>query len=170
MQILSIDLIGEMLPLMALTFDPADRTLMQQPPRKLGAHIVDGRRLLELGLLGTLMGMSGYASFYAVLQMDGSTGTAQAAAFVGIILTQYVNILSRRTPESVFSPQLFSNPRLWQAILLSLLVVGVLVSFPAVAVWPGFEPMQPQHWLPPVACAAIYVGCFEFWKMLQRRA
>ena len=169
-QILSIDLIGEMLPLMALTFDPPDRTLMRQPPRKLGAHIVDGRRLLELGVLGALMGISGYASFYMVLQMGGSTATAQAAAFTGIILTQYVNILSRRTPESVFGPQLFSNPQLWQAITVSLVVVGVIVSVPGVAVWLGFAPMRPEHWLPPVACAGVFLGCFELWKLARRRS
>ena len=171
-QILSIDLIGEMLPLMALTFDPPDRRLMRDPPRKLGEHIVDGRRLAELGLFGLLMGISGYASFVMVLLTGGSTGSAQAAAFVGIVLTQFVNILSRRVSESVFGRQLFNNGKLLLAISLSLIVVSVIVTIPAVGLWFGFEPMRLQHWIWPVAGALLFLLAFEIRKRFgkDRRA
>jgi Ca2+-transporting ATPase len=168
-QILSIDLIGEMLPLMALTFDPPDRGLMRDPPRRLGAHIVDGRRLLELGLFGVLMGSSGYASFFMVLQTGASTGTAQAAAFTGIVLTQYVNIFSRRTSQSVFGSQLFSNPQLWLAVSVSLIGVAIIVTVPAVGIWFGFEPMRLEHWTWPAVSAGLFLLCFEIRKSLGSR-
>jgi Ca2+-transporting ATPase len=167
-QILSIDLIGEMLPLMALTFDPASRALMHEKPRTLGAHIVDGRRLLELALFGVLMGISGYASFYMVLQAGGSTGAAQAAAFTGIVLTQYMNILSRRTPTTVFTRRLFTNRQLWLALTGSLAVVMAIVSVADIGLWFGFEPMRPQHWIWPVAGAGVFLLCFETKKALRR--
>jgi Ca2+-transporting ATPase len=168
-QILSIDLIGEMLPLMSLTFDNPDRGLMRDPPRKIGAHIVDGRRLLELGLFGALMGISGYASFFMVLVAGGSTGTAQAAAFAGIVLTQYANILSRRTSGSVFGSQLFTNRQLWLAISVSLIVVAVIVTVPAIGLWFGFEPMSLTDWIWPFAGAFVFLACFEAKKLLSRR-
>jgi Ca2+-transporting ATPase len=167
-QILSVDLIGEMLPLMSLTFDPPDRGLMREPPRKLGVHIVDGRRLAELGLFGLLMGISGFASFYIAQLAGASTGTSQAAAFTGIILTQFVNILSRRSPASVFNAQLFSNPQLWLALSVSLAVVATIVTVPAIGVWFGFEPMRAEHWIAPVVCAGLFLGCFEVRKLLGR--
>jgi len=166
-QILSIDLIGEMLP---LTFDPPDRGLMREAPRKLGTHIVDGRRLAELGLFGVLMGISGFASFYAASATGASTGTSQAATFTGIILTQYVNILSRRSAASVFSAQLFTNPKLWIALSVSLAVVASIVTVPAIGSWFGFEPMRAEHWIAPVVCACLFLGCFEIRKLLGRRA
>ena len=49
---------------------------------------------------------------------------------------------------------------------MSLLVVGIIVSVPGVAVWLGFEVMQPEHWLPPVACAGLFLGSCEFAKLL----
>ncbi len=168
-QILSVDLIGEMLPLMSLTFDPPGRDLMRNPPRKLGAHIVDRRRLLELAVFGVLMGLSGYASFYMVLASGGSTGMAQAAAFTGIVLTQYVNILSRRTDDTVFGRYLFANRQLWLALLVSSVVVAVIVSVPAVGLWFGFEPMRLEHWIWPVGGAVVFLGCFEAKKLLRRR-
>jgi Ca2+-transporting ATPase len=168
-QILSIDLIGEMLPLMSLTFDPPDRRLMRNPPRKLGAHIIDRRRLFELAVFGGLMGLSGYASFFIVLMTGGSTGTAQAAAFAGIVLAQYVNILSRRTEETVFTRHLSTNRQLWLALLASSIVVAVIVTIPGVGLWFGFQPMRLEHWIWPIAGALSFLFCFEAKKLLRRR-
>jgi Ca2+-transporting ATPase len=168
-QILSIDLIGEMLPLMALTFDPAEAGLMRRPPRKPGAHIVDARRLAELALFGALMGTSGYLSFYMVLTTGGTAAMAQAGAFTGIVLAQYVNILSRRTAVSVVGRHTFANRQLWAALLLSFAIVAVMVSVPAIGIWFGFEPLRLQDWVWPSAGAGIFLLCFEGRKMLVNR-
>ena len=152
-QILSIDLIGEMLPLMALTFDPAELRMMQPPPHKLGAHIIDARHQCELVLFGALMGVVGYASFYMVRLDGGSVGAAQAAAYTGIVLAQYPNILSRRTWESVFRRHLFSNKQMWFALTLSFVAVATIVTVPGIGLWFGFESLASEHWLWPVAGA-----------------
>lgn len=165
-QILSVDLIGEMLPLMALTFDPPERALMQERPRKLGAHIVDGRRLWDLLLFGTLMGIGGYASFYMVLQTGGTIGMAQAAAFAAIVLTQYMNILSRRTTASVFGRHLFANRQMWFAISISLAVVAAIVTVADIGIWFGFEPLRLVDWRWPVGGALAFLFCFEMRKRL----
>lgn len=168
-QILSVDLIGEMLPLMALTFDPPERAMMRQPPRRLGAHIVDARRLAELTFFGTLMGAVGYGSFYMVRLDGGSLGAAQAAAYTGIVLTQYVNILSRRTAESVFRRHLFANKQMWFALAISFLVVTSIVSVPEMGLWFGFEPLRLEYWLWPVAGALAVLLCFEIKKLMAQR-
>jgi P-type Ca2+ transporter type 2C len=168
-QILSIDLIGEMLPLMALTFDPVEAGLMRQPPRKLGAHIVNARRLAELALFGTLMGTGGYLSFYMVLTTGGTPAMAQAGAFTGIVLAQYVNILSRRTAMSIVGRHTFANRQLWAALLLSFAIVAVIVSVPAIGIWFGFEPLRLQDWVWPSAGAGIFLVCFEGRKVLVNR-
>ncbi len=168
-QILSIDLIGEMLPLMALTFDPAERAIMQQPPRRLGAHIIDGRRLAELMIFGTLMGLVGYVSFYIVLLDGGSVGAARAAAYTGIVLTQYANILSRRTSDSIFRRYLFSNEQIWYALIVSFVAVAAIVMVPGIGLWFGFEPLAPEHWRWPVCGALTVLSCFEAKKLIIRK-
>jgi Ca2+-transporting ATPase len=168
-QILSVDLIGEMLPLMALTFDPPEKALMQQPPRKLGAHIINRTRLLSLVFFGMLMGMAGYFSFYMVLATGGTESMARAAAFLGIVLVQYINILSRRTAGSVFGPHLFSNRPLWAALVVSFLVVAMITSCSAAGSWFGFEPLRLADWVWPSAAAAGFLACFELVKAWSRK-
>ena len=109
-------------------------------------------------------------SGFAVLVTGGSTATSQAAAFTGIVLTQYVNILSRRTRTSIFNAHFFSNPQLWLAISISLVVVATIVTVPALGLWFGFEPMKLEHWVWPVACALVFLICFEVRKILGHRA
>ncbi len=169
-QILSVDLIGEMLPLMALTFDPADRDLMQQPPRKLGAHIIDQPHLLELVFFGSLMGLGSYFSFYMVLHSGGTTEMAQAGAFLGIVLIQYVNILSRRSATSIFSRHLFSNLPLWLALAFSFVLVAVITGVSQVGNWFDFHSLRPGDWAWPISAAAIFLAVMELKKRLFRRA
>jgi Ca2+-transporting ATPase len=168
-QILSIDLIGEMLPLMALTFDPPERELMNRPPRRLGSHIIGRSRLVELVYLGVLMGLGGYFSFFMVLHTGGTTAMAQGAAFLGIVLIQYMNILSRRTSSTVFGSYLLSNKVLLASMILSFALVAMITSTPAIGGWFGFEALRIQDWTWPGTAALVFLACFELQKVLSKR-
>lgn len=169
-QILSIDLIGEMLPLMALTFDPPEAGIMKRQPRRLGSHIIDRARLIELACLGVLMGLGGYFAFFMVLHTGGTTAMAQAAAFLGIVLIQYMNILSRRSVGTIFGRHLFANVPLMASLLLSFLVVALITSVPAIGGWFGFEALRPQDWVWPLVAALAFLACFELLKRLTGRS
>jgi Ca2+-transporting ATPase len=168
-QILSIDLVAEMLPLMALTFDPPEAELMNRPPRRFGSHIIDRRRLVELVSLGALMGLGGYFSFYMVLHTGGTTGMAQAAAFLGIVLIQYMNIVSRRTVGTIFSRYLLSNRPLVVSLVFSFAVVAMITSNPGIGGWFGFEALRPKDWAWPLAAALTFLACFELMKRVVMR-
>jgi len=168
-QILTVDLIGEMLPLMAITFDPSEEGIMKQPPRKHGEHIVNINRLMDLFFFGTLMGGVAYFSFYMVHSNGGSLGMSQAAAFTGIVLAQYANILSRRTSQTVFSRYLFSNKFLWNALGVSLIIVLLIINIPIIAIWFGFESMRYQDWIWPITGVLIFLFIFEMKKLIFGR-
>jgi Ca2+-transporting ATPase len=163
-QILAVDLIAEMLPLMALTLDPPAPSLMEQPPRKLDQHIINRRSLVDLFFFGTLMGVASYFSFYMVWRSGGSLGMSQAAAYSSIALVQYVNILSRRTSRSLFTGYLLSNRYLWAALSFSLLIVAAIVTAADLGRWFGFEPMRATDWIWPVCGAAVFLLASEAWK------
>jgi Ca2+-transporting ATPase len=164
-QILAIDLIAELLPLMALTLDTPEGALMAQPPRKLGEHILNRRSLVDLCCFGALMGAASYLSFYMVFRSSGSLGVSQAAAYTTIALVQYVNILSRRTSQSVFTGYLLANKSLLSALVVSLLVVLTIINVPTIGMWLGFEPMRAADWTWPIVGAAVFLFAFEIRKL-----
>jgi Ca2+-transporting ATPase len=165
-QILAVDLIAEMLPLMALTLDPPGPSLMEQPPRQLDQHIINRRSLADLCFFGMLMGAASYFSFYMVWESTASLGMSQAAAYSSIALVQYVNILSRRTSRSLFTRYLLSNQYLWGALLFSLLLVATIVTSADLGAWFGFEPMRATDWIWPVCGAAVFLLVSEAWKAI----
>jgi hypothetical protein len=91
---------------------------------------------------------------------------AQAGAFTGIVLAQYVNILSRRSAASLAGRHTIANRQLWVALAASFAIVAAMVSLPAIGAWFGFEPLRLQDWLWPCAGALIFLLCFEGRKML----
>ncbi|MFW6306026.1 MAG: cation-translocating P-type ATPase, partial [Bacillota bacterium] len=62
-QILSIDLLAEILPLTAFTYDPGSENLMSSPPRKSEEHIVNKQSFTEIMMLGILMGGLGFINY-----------------------------------------------------------------------------------------------------------
>ena len=55
--LLCIDLIGEMFPLSALSFDPADPEISHQYPRDIHKHILTTSVMIDLIVSGLVMGM-----------------------------------------------------------------------------------------------------------------
>lgn len=166
-QILAVDLIGEMLPLTALTFDPPEKELLKEPPRDLDEHIINKKSLLNLIFYGFWMGASGFFSFFMVYHVTGgSVEMGRAAAYAGIILCQYVNILSRRTEQTIFTRYLFTNKQLWGAFLFSLIAVMILIYPKSVAVWFGFEALTLGDWMYPMIGALVFLFWHESRKLL----
>lgn len=94
-QILLVDLVGEMLPLLMLTDDPAMPWVMQLRPRKKGA-LLDKEKLVTIGLTGLVRGLISTAVFIAVFRahtgQEGAWETGLSATFVTIVMTQFVGI------------------------------------------------------------------------------
>lgn len=62
-QILAIDLMGEMFPLAALAWDPPMRDVLAQPPRNTHDHILHGRNIRDLVCSGLVMGVIAFGMY-----------------------------------------------------------------------------------------------------------
>ncbi|MBN1332727.1 MAG: HAD-IC family P-type ATPase [Synergistales bacterium] len=134
-QILAIDLLAEVMPLTFLTFDPPTEGIMQEPPRDLGAHIMNLSSSLEVFFLGSLIGILAFANFALFMSRTGvslstdAMGTlnfarATTLTYMTIAYCQFVNILSRRHElDSIFNHNFFDNRILLGSVLLSILMV-----------------------------------------------
>jgi Ca2+-transporting ATPase len=164
-QILAIDLLAEYFPLMALTFDSADASLLKKPPRNLNDHVINRRSLFTLLSFGFCHGLFSFISFFAVYNQTGDLVKGQAAAYATLAVCQYINVLSERTEQSVFSRYTLSNPKLWIAFAISIAAVWSIINIPFLNVWFGFGSLSFSNWLYPIGGALILLLLHEIMKL-----
>lgn len=168
-QILAVDLIAEILPLTALTFDPAPPGLLLGKPRDLGAHVINRYSLAAVSFFGLIHGLIAYFSFFLVYRETANLAQAQAAAYGGLVVCQLVNVLSERTEQSFFSRYLFTNRNLWLSIALSAAAVWAIIHVAGLSVWFGFGALPLRHWAYPFGGALAFLLLHEIVKAAVAR-
>ena len=179
-QILAIDLVGEMLPLTFLTWDSASKKIMTEPPRNPNDHIVNKDKLFDIAWTGFLMGGLGYLNFMLLFKREGISPLniatdnpfylrATTLTYVTIVFVQWMNIMSRRTDESVFSSYIFSNRRLLIGYLISIFLILNISYNPYIAPFLYAGPLKILDWGYAFLMGLIYLFIREFYKMTIRR-
>ncbi|MEX1068428.1 MAG: cation-translocating P-type ATPase [Patescibacteria group bacterium] len=122
-QILWMNLVTDGLPALALSEDPGDHNVMDEPPRRKGVPVLDllGKRWLLTVGLG--LGIISLATF--ILLDFTSLEKARTATFTVFVVGEMVAALAVRKGE-----RLFSNPLLWVAIVASLGLQAAILFLP----------------------------------------
>jgi Ca2+-transporting ATPase len=176
-QILSIDLLAEILPLTALTFDPASEHLMKSPPRDQDEHIVNKKSFSEIIFLALLMGGLAFTNFYLFINGQSEVvkeGTQLYArgttiSFLTIAFSQWVNIMSRRYEyESIFNKNFFNNTKMLYSILISIVMV-LLIIYSPINNFLGFAGVTLADWGRIILAGAIFLMGHEGIKFFKRK-
>ena len=176
-QILAIDLLAEILPLTALTFDPGSRDLMTSPPRRQQEHILNRYTLSEILFLGFLMGALGFTNFVVFMGRTGAELTmthdlysrATTLSYATIVFCQFANILSRRyNYDSFFNMNFWSNKKILWSIIISIGFTMTAIYTPFINSFLGFAPLTLSDWLSVLAAAALFLAAHEIIKAFKR--
>lgn len=176
-QILAIDLLAEILPLTALTFDPGSKDLMTARPRSQREHILNRPILLEILFLGLLMGALGFLNFALFMGRTGADlsvthdlyARATTLSYATIVFCQFVNILSRRyTFHSLFSVNLWTNREMLWSVAISVGLVTGAIYAPFISGFLGFAPLTVADWASVLAGAALFLAAHETIKAFKR--
>jgi Ca2+-transporting ATPase len=171
--ILLIDLIGEMLPLLMLTFDQADESIMKAHPRKKG-QLLNRSLLIQVISSGSFRGLLAVIVFNFVFYFHKGEAdqhqTAVTGTFITIILTQFINIFCIRTKDTVFGSFLFSNPNLIWAMVLSLVAMVTIIYTPFFNLYLHTGPLTIRDWVFPGVAGFVYLAGFELIKWIKRKA
>lgn len=145
-QILLVDFVGEMLPLLMVTFDPPDQDVMKQVPRRKGT-LLNKERALTVVASGLIRGLLASGVFVLVFHNHANQPlaweTGMSAGFATIILTQFISVFYLRSPRGIFNRGLFSNPYLWLGMGISL---GALLAILYVPLLNIYLKTQPISW------------------------
>jgi potassium/sodium efflux P-type ATPase len=166
LQILTIDLVTDQVPALALGLERPEPGIMERPPRKRAEPLLNGNMIMKaylfLGPLAAAIGLFGFFFRYHEygwrLGLDlRSFGTDKPASvqylaattmtLTGIVMAQVGNGFACRTQrESVFRVGFFTNRLLLAAILLELGLQAVIVYAPFLHDALKTRPISAKDW------------------------
>ncbi|WP_018616672.1 cation-translocating P-type ATPase [Segetibacter koreensis] len=171
-QILLIDLIGNMLPLLMVSFDLPEDNLMQQSPRKQG-EMLNKESFLVIAYSGLLKGLFSFFAFYQSYQSHTNDSNRHAIAvtvtMASIIVCQFINILSSRTRYSVFTPFLLTNKNLYIAFFISLAFLLLISYVPLLNTALHAGPLTASDWHYVLMGAGAYLIVLELLKVIRQK-
>jgi Ca2+-transporting ATPase len=156
-QILWINLVTDGAPALALGIEPADPGIMNQPPRPRGEGVITRRMWAGIFFVGAVMAAGTLIVLDAslpggLIEGSGNLGYGQTMAFTTLMLFQLFNVVKARSDERSAFSELFTNPWLWAAIGLSVLLHVLVLYVPPLQEAFSTVSLTASDWL---ACAAV---------------
>jgi Ca2+-transporting ATPase len=169
-QILWINLVTDGLPALALAVDPRDPSLMQRPPRRPEARILERERIFVMfgqGLLMTLITMLSFV--YCLYSMDQDLERARTVTFMVLVGAQLAHAFNCRSDRrSLFAIGLLTNkPLLWTVGVSTVLQVGLVLNPWTREVF-KLASFNPEHWLLVFAAGPLMLIAVESWKAARK--
>jgi Ca2+-transporting ATPase len=169
-QILLIDMIGEMFPLIMLTYDPPEKRMMEMPPRNPRDKILTRETIKGILFNGTIMGLASYGAFLGQYfhnhHLANHYEKAMTVTFVSIVFCQYANLLSRRTYGPALGKYLFSNRNLLFAFALSFSLMLLIIYVPIFNLYFHTSSLMFIDWLFPLAAGVLCLTIYEYRKKI----
>jgi len=142
-QILAIDLGIDVIPSLALSREPPEKGIMQEPPRSIKERLFTSRVLLRSQYIGVVTAVGAMIGCLAVWSAGGWSfgmplpsnsliyikGTTMT--FAGIVVAQVGNVLACRTSkQSIFRTSLRTNKWILVGIAGQLFILSLIVYVP----------------------------------------
>ncbi|MBQ8741473.1 MAG: calcium-translocating P-type ATPase, PMCA-type [Clostridia bacterium] len=130
MQLLWINLVTDSLPAIALGMEAVENDIMEQKPRPKTEGIFANGLGIRVVLQGIMFAVLTLIGFKIGENMTGTLVGGQTMAFMVLALSQIIQAFNMRSDRSLFKIGVFSNKKLNQASLVSLLLVAVVLFTP----------------------------------------
>ncbi|MEJ7740121.1 MAG: cation-translocating P-type ATPase [Chitinophagaceae bacterium] len=129
--ILWVNLVTDGLPGLALVTEPAEKDIMNRPPRPPKENLFAGGMIPRIFLTGTLMAVAAVFIQWWAVRQGYDVRTQQTAVFTMLCFVQLGNALSVRSVYySMFSSGIFTNRGMWGAIVLTIILQLLIIYVP----------------------------------------
>ncbi|KAA9154735.1 cation-translocating P-type ATPase [Microbacterium lushaniae] len=173
-QILWINLVTDSGPALAMGVDPEIDDVMDRAPRGPHDRAIDGGMWIGIVVTGLVI------SIVTLLTMDvflpgglvpGGTDTldvARTAGFTTLVFAALITAFTARSAESSAARGLFSNPWLWGAVTLAVVLQVAVVSLPPLQAAFGTATLPFGHWIVCLGMASVVLWVEEARKLFVR--
>lgn len=181
-QVLAIDLAIEVIPSLALSREPPEKGIMEEPPRSMKERLFTQKVLLRSVFIGVIIAIGAMVGCINAWVSGGWQFGVQLAAsdpvyikgvtmtFAGIVVAQAGNVLACRTSkQSIFKTSLKHNKWIVIGIAAQLSVLAILIYVPLMQDFFGTSALVFSDWVFLLSLAVIVVLAEEVRKFLSRR-
>jgi len=172
-QILWINLITDSWPALAMGVDPATDDVMARKPRRLSDRVIDARMwagVIQIGLVVAIVTLLTIDIHLPGGLIEGThdLATARTAGFTVLVLAHLFNAFNARSETASAFAHLFTNPWLWGAIAVSMLLQVAVVNLGFLNLAFGTVPLEFSQWLLCAAMASVVLWFSELRKLVNR--
>ena len=174
-QILWINLITDSGPALAMGLDPPSDDVMSRRPRHMSDRVIDARMWVGVCEIGAVMAVVTLLTIDLYLPaglIEGSYDLerARTAGFTVLVFAQLFNCFNARSDRVSAFRGLFTNPWLWAAVALSVLLQVAVVNVGFLNVAFGTVPLTLEQWFVCAAMASVVLWLRELRKWITRAA
>jgi Ca2+-transporting ATPase len=168
-QILWINLVADGLPNIALTMEPKEKGIMQEPPRSPSEPVVNREMRILILVISVLTGCVNLIVFLYYLQVREDLTLARTVVFTNLAIDSLLYVFSVRSlRRSLFDRTVFQNPWLMIAVLVAFVVQLAALYMPFLQRLLGTVPLGWAEWGVVVTVTLFVIVSFEFTKFLFR--
>jgi P-type Ca2+ transporter type 2C len=191
-QVLAIDLAIDVIPSLALSREPAELGIMQEPPRSIKERLFTRKVLSRSIFIGVIIAIGAIIGCLNIWVAGGwQIGMPVPAdwhfggdlpnnnpiylkgvtmMFAGIVVAQVGNVLACRTSkQSIFKTSLKQNKWIIVGIVAQLSILAFLVYVPLMNQFFGTVPLDAIDWVFLLSLAVVVVLAEEIRKFFSRR-
>ena len=170
-QILWINLLTDTGPALAMGVDPPPEGVMRRPPRRLTDRVIDAAMWWGILWVGFIM------AAVTLIALDlktpggffdgsGDVTYGRTMAFTTLVIAQLFNTFNARSDHRSAFFHLFTNPLLWGAIAISVLLQVAVVELPFLNSAFGTVPLTLGDWAVCTALASAVLWGDELKKLV----
>ncbi|MCX8153684.1 MAG: cation-transporting P-type ATPase [Candidatus Bathyarchaeota archaeon] len=180
-QILAIDLAIDVIPSLALSREPPEAGIMQEPPRSIRERLFTSKVLLRSLYIGAIIAIGAMIGCLTTWTAEGwQLGMplpddspvyikGVTMTFAGIVVAQVGNVLACRTSKvSVFKTKLSSNKWIILGIIAQLSILSMLIYVPFMQRIFKTTALDLRDWLYLASLAIIVIVAEEIRKFFAR--
>ncbi|MCF0040344.1 MULTISPECIES: cation-translocating P-type ATPase [Dyadobacter] len=168
--ILWINLVTDGLPGIALVAEPAEKDIMNRPPRPPKENLFAGGLVLRIVLIGIIMTFAALFIQWWCINENYDVKTQQTAVFTTLCFVQLGNALSvRSTYHSIFSRDIFANRGMWGAIILTIMLQMLIVYVPFLDTVFKTTPLSWHIMLIVIITTVVCIILIELVKLMNKK-
>ena len=170
-QLLWINLVTNGLQVIALSFEPGEKNVLQRPPLNPNEGIMSKILIQRTFFVAAVISIGVVYNFYIAYTKEGTTlEHARTIAVTTMVVFQFLQAWNSRSEwQSIFNMHPLGNPFLFYGLIASFLAQIAMIYTPALQWVFKTEPLNANDWLIIMLPALSVILVVEIDKMIRRK-